>query len=179
MLNSFLTAPPATGLRSDVFTAGMTFSVTKTIQVSALGRAYFSGNTGDHVIRLWISTNTSTPLVTATILAATASDAQGIKYVSISPITLTTGNTYAIAIDETNGDTWKDEWIPSLSADFNFPFTAYTESIGAYPSSNSGGGMYSSTALQFIDTFNIVNFNIGSGVSSVGANLNVGDGVTF
>lgn len=147
---------PSTATRSNFDVGvGMRFTVNQSITVSKLGRLYVAGNTQDHGIRMWVSSDTSHTIASTTILAASASDSNGFKWSSITPITLTPGNTYAIAIQETNGgDTWKDTWAASSAIN-----SAYIGSIteaflaglsGGYPSSGvTVGNMYDTLAMYF------------------------------
>lgn len=135
--SSFVVKPTTAARNNHTGALGFTFSVSSQITVSQLGRLYVAGNTLNHVIKLWISTNTVTPLASGTILNASTSDSDGFKWVSITPVTLMTGNTYAIAIDELSGfDTWKDLWVPSTDIDSVFTniSAAYSNTAGIYPS---------------------------------------------
>lgn len=156
---SFIT-PPTTALRNDFTGAvGFTFTVSQSIKVNRLGRLYVAGNVQDHVIKLWISTDTVTPLASGTILAAGKSDIKNFKWVDITPVTLTPGNTYAIGIDNTNGgDTFKDLWIPGAAADSRITVitTAYITSLGLYPNSTAGAGMFDTGALGIEGTPKLV-----------------------
>ncbi len=101
---------PPVSFRSNISTdVGFLFKVPTPITITMFGRYYHAGNTMDHVMYLW---QTNTLLSSATVLAATASDSQGFKYVNLpAPITLSPGVSYGIGIDETlGGDDWPDNW---------------------------------------------------------------------
>ena len=167
-VKSFITFP-TTAPRNDFAGAmGFRFQVSSPINVARLGRMYVSGNSQDHVIKLWISTNTSTPLASATILNSSATDGNGYKWVQITPITLTPGNTYAIAIDETvGGDKWKDTWSfgSTMQTVFTNVVSAYQGGAGVYPASGATAGqMYDAPAMDYsvatiIDS-NVVTSNV-------------------
>jgi hypothetical protein len=99
---------------------------------------------------LWISTNQVTPIASGTILAASTSDSFGIKWVSITPITLTPGNGYAIGIDETSGgDTWNDHFAYSLQPQIIDTWTA-SGTTGGFPVQTfPQNQMYDTPALTF------------------------------
>jgi hypothetical protein len=151
LLDSFVSPFPSTATRTGALTVGFTFTVPQPITISQLGRLYVSGNTQNHGVNLWISTNTSTPIAGPyTILASSSSDSNGFKWVSITPVMLTPGNTYALALDEyAGGDTWKDEWIPSLQPTFSVT-AAYSLTTGTYPSNLVAAGyMYDTAAMMY------------------------------
>ena len=149
-LSSFVSTP-VNGTRNDKTQAeGMAFTVNRAITVSQLGRKYLSGNTQNHAINLWISTNQVTPIASGTVLAASTSDSFGVKWVSITPVTLTPGNSYVIGIDETNGgDTWQDHFAYSLQPQIINTWTAEgpTSSfpVASYPQAQ----MYDTPGLTF------------------------------
>lgn len=128
---------PTTANRNDFTGAvGFTFTVTDTITITEIGRLYVSGNTQNHAVKLWRSTDTVTPIATGTILASSTSDSNGIKYISITPVTLVAGLTYAVAIDETNaGDQWRNSWNPSgfIKSHFTVTQAVYSTTQGTYP----------------------------------------------
>lgn len=100
-VNYYLTYPTAaTRAVSSSTTLGFSFQVTLPITVSQLSRLYITGNVQDHPIYLWNNNNTSTPIASGTVLAASASDAHNMKYVSITPVVLLPGQTYTIGVDE-------------------------------------------------------------------------------
>lgn len=149
----FATPPPGSGLRSDAgLSVGVAFTVSSTVTVSELGRLFVSGNVADHGVKLWDAANTTTPLVSATILAASASDAAGMKWVSITPVVLTAGNSYRLAVVEnSSGQDWMTQWTPSLVSQFADVNSCYTTMPGDYPSNDGAGGtMYSSPGIKFV-----------------------------
>lgn len=111
-IDSF-SVPPTTAARNDYTgSLGYRFTVSSTITVSQLGRLYVAGNTLNHTINLWISTNTVTPIASVTLTSSISSDINNFKYADVTPVILTTGNTYSITSNESNGlDTWKDLWV--------------------------------------------------------------------
>jgi hypothetical protein len=143
-------------------TVGFTFQVSQNMVIYELGRHYISGNSQDHVVKLWVSTDQSTPLASGTVLASSPSDANGFKYVSITPVTLTPGNTYALAVDETSGgDSWKEDWNPSgvMSALLTNLASAYSASSGAYPATgNSSNEIFGAPVMKYSDT--VYNANV-------------------
>ena len=150
-------AYPTTAARNNFTgTAGFRFSVSSAIVVNQLGRLYVAGNTQDHVVKLWSTASTTVPITTATILASADSDANGFKWVAITPVTLIPGVYYSIAIDETNGgDTWKDDWIPTFQSTFNTKWTCYSATPGTFPSNiGTYNHIYNTPALKYnaVDT---------------------------
>lgn len=139
---------PTTADRGDDLTLGFSFKVTSPITISQLGRLYVVGNNQNHVIKLWISTNTATPLASGTILYASASDSNNFKWVTVTPITLTPGNTYVIGVDEYGTDVWKDDWSPSMQSVFTNVAGRYGTVAGNYPASVSGT-MYDTGAMYY------------------------------
>jgi hypothetical protein len=150
--SSFL-VPPTAGARTDTFSLGFRFQVQRTIVVTKLGRMHTPGNTKNHNILLWNAANQSTPIISANILNATTPDANGIKWVDISPVTLSPGVNYAISIDENGGDAWKDVWNPTLQSVFNVQGDAFTSTMSAYPSVVSGNGnrMYTTPTMYYYE----------------------------
>ena len=150
--NSFASYPTSTSLRNDSYAVGMQFTVSATKYVRKLGRYWITGNTQDRTIRLWNSSDQVSPMVTATILNSSPTDANGFKWVDITPTALVSGQTYAVAIDETGGQNWKDSWSPSLQS--GFTFGAAFSGAGSYPvtGSPSGGTMYSQPAMDYTTT---------------------------
>lgn len=153
---SFQTFPTASsgGLRSN-FTGslGFTFTLAANITVSSLGRLYISGDTHNHFMAIYDISSPGSAVVSGTVLAATASDANNYKYVSITPTTLLASKTYAIAIDEVNG---QDQWLDQAWTSTNF-LNPYVKRLGsnfgtasAYPSSfNPGNVIYGAPAFKF------------------------------
>jgi hypothetical protein len=153
--SSFATAPTtATRFDGTSYAIGFRFQVTRQITVTKLGRLFVSGNTQNHFTSLWISTSQSAPLRSGTILAASASDINGFKWVNITPIDLLPGNTYALVSDEVGGiDAWKDHWTPSMQPIFTNLVDALTNSLNGsgYPGAGSGAGMYNTCALYYTE----------------------------
>ena len=142
---------PTTATRNDAnFAVGYTFQVSYPITINRLGRLYVAGNTQNHLVKLW-QTSGPTLITSGTVLAASTSDANGFKWVSVTPVTLTPGVTYAIAVDENAaGDTWKDWWTPNLNSYFSNITAMYSGTRGAYPSIAAGAGkIYSTGAMDF------------------------------
>lgn len=160
LVNSFSAAPSGSTRNDVAISAGFQFTVNAAIAVSQLGRLYLSGNTQNHTVNLWISSNTTAPIATGTVLASSPSDSNGYKWVTIPPITLAPGNTYVIAVDEAHlGDTWYNVFTPSLQAVFNTPVvSAYTLTVDSYPNDNaSGNGAFSTPAMMFVQDTSVVN----------------------
>ena len=153
LTSSFL-VPPTTAARNN-FTGsvGFSFTVSSEIDVFQLGRLYVSGNTQNHTVNLWISTDTVTPIATATILASSLSDSSNFKYVTLtSSVTLTPGNTYYVGCNETDtGDMWKDAWLTtsSMQSVFGATTACYSTSQNAFPGTLSTVGyMYDTVAFK-------------------------------
>lgn len=141
-LSKSFAVAPTTAARND-FTGslGFDFSVTSNIYIYEIGRLYVAGNNQNHTINVWISTNTVTPIATATVLNSTVADAEGFKYAVLSsPVLLSTGNNYSIAFNETSGgDLWKDSWDSTgyINPLFATLFSSYSGSINTYPSNKA------------------------------------------
>ena len=71
------------------------------------GRKWTATNTQDHEITLWNNNNHSTPIADGTVLNSSTSDSFGIKWVAVTPVVLTPGNTYAIGVSESGVDDFK------------------------------------------------------------------------
>lgn len=146
--------PPTTAARNESDLAvGMTFQVSSPILVSQLGRLYVSGNSQDHYIALWDSDDQVTPIASGTVLASSASDSNNFKWVSVTPVTLVPGKTYAIAIDENaDGDAWKDIWSINKTLDsvFTTISAAYYLGQSTYPSEAAAANtMYDTPAMKY------------------------------
>lgn len=107
--NSFALFPTAGSVTPGDYTIGHSFVPADFITVSELGRLYVAGNTQNHQIAIWEKA-TPTLITSATILAASPSDANGFKYVSITPVVLDPAKEYVIAALETSVDNWKNSW---------------------------------------------------------------------
>ena len=162
--NSFAVVPPTPTRNNFTGCVGMTFQVNTPIVVSALGRYYYSSNTQNHVVNLWVNSNTSTPLATTTVLAASSSDANGFKWASITPVTLVPGIQYSIAVDETSGgDLWNENPTYPVILQREFPLIiattggntvgyegAYSTTQSTFPSNNgTGDSMWSTPAMTY------------------------------
>lgn len=174
--DSFLTFPlsAAAVANTFIYSGGYSFNVAEPILVTKIGRLYAAGNVQDHNFNIWISTNTSTPLATGTILAASASDAKNFKYATLgTPLILLPGNLYTVAIDETptTGDTLVYNYTPPLNTPFvNISGRYGTASSGIYPN----GAWGSKNAGQIIDTPDIVYMTANAGLSQYGITSNGG-----
>lgn len=150
---SSFSAWPTTAARSDFTGAvGFSFLVSGSVSLNQLGRLYVVGNVQDHVIKLWDAAG-ETLLASGTILAASASDGNGFKWVDVTPVTLLVSHEYRISIDETNGgDVWKDEWAPSFDAAIITVNPCYVATPGAYPSTknDSLGNVFDTPAFRFV-----------------------------
>lgn len=150
--SSSFTTHPTTATRSNYTgSVGFTFNVSAEVTVTQFGRLYVSGNTQNHKVNLWISTDTATPIASGTILATSPSDANNFKWVSISPVKLLVGSTYKIAIDNTNGgDTFKDLWVPGATMDSRITnvASAFIGTQSTYPSSTAGAGTYDTPGMK-------------------------------
>jgi hypothetical protein len=151
--DSFATSPSATPTSGGPYSVGFTFILTHAITVSQLGRKYIAGDTHNDNINLWISSNTATPLATATVLNSSPTDSNGFKWVTLAtPITLLPYIEYAIATDTTTGgNSWYAAYAPSLNPYFENIIAAYTLSGNSlYPSSvGITGDIYDSPAMMF------------------------------
>ncbi len=152
---NMFTSFPTTATRNNFTgTLGFRFTVSSTIYVFEIGRLFVSGNIFNHKVNVWISTDTATPIATATILSSSASDSNNFKYVALtSPLELTAGNTYYVGIDNYNTlDTFKDVW--SLSGTTQSVFTigaaVYSTSVSTFPSSvGNGGSSYDTPTFKY------------------------------
>jgi hypothetical protein len=151
---SYSVIPPSTPTRNDATIGlGMSFQVTTPIIVSSLGRKYISGNSSNHMAYLWSSAGSGTLLASGDILAASSSDGNGFKWVSVTPVTLTPGLTYFLIIDELNGgDTWVNPYPNAVTLNAQFTNWASTTATagGSYPSGGpTYGDQYSSGAMAY------------------------------
>lgn len=152
--SSFVTFP-TTATRNDFTIAvGFQFQVLSTISVTKMGRLYVSGNVQDHVANLWLGPGPGTLLASGTILASSTSDANNFKWVDITPVTLSPGNTYVIGLDEySSGDKWKDTWATAGFVDATY-FTSVVEKFtlgsSVFPATGvATDHMYSTPAMCF------------------------------
>ncbi len=144
--SSFIAAIPAPVSRNN-FTGclGFQFKVASSISVARFGRYFIAQNTHNHRIDLWDVAAHVLPIATGTVLAASASDADGFKWVDITPITLDPAKTYRIAVAETNTeDMWKDEWNANTLPVINTAVFTTSASVfgagvpGTYPANTAG-----------------------------------------
>jgi uncharacterized protein YaiE (UPF0345 family) len=128
------------------------------LTVSQLGRYYAVGNTQDHQIGIW-ERDTGTLITSGTILAATASDGNGMKYVSVTPVNLDPSKEYAIAALESNGgDFWPDSH--STSGFFN----NYVKRVG--PAYFVGASFtLPNTFLSGLTVYNVLDFKFTANAS--------------
>jgi hypothetical protein len=148
-VNSFAVNPPASGYRTDVYCAGMSFEVLADLTVERLGRFWASGNTSDRDIRLYVSTDTVNPIASGTILNSSTTDSDGFKWVSVTPVVLTPGNLYYLVADEISGENWKDLWIPVLEDVFTNITSAFGNPGGPPLGFGPAGHMYGQPALGY------------------------------
>jgi hypothetical protein len=156
--SSFVTKPTTATRNNYTGCAGFSFTVTEEMTITQLGRLYVAGNTQNHAIKLWISTNTVTPIASGTILNASTSDSDNFKWVDITPVTLVVGSTYKIAIDDTSGgDTFKDLWVAGSDMDSRIGnVTSEYGTTSLYPTSTAGAGVYETPAMKIGYQDNIV-----------------------
>jgi len=154
LINSFATFPAVVSRSDGPWSVGFAFTLSSTITVYEVGRLYAAGNSQNHSIKIWISTDHVTPLASATILAASPSDGNNFKYAVLgTPLVLTPGNTYAIAVDEfSGGDTWKDnlDGTFSMQSVFSSISNAYENVNGVYPVNIAGTSMYSTPSMRYL-----------------------------
>lgn len=152
-LTSFTTFPTTATRTGFTGTLGYSFSVPTAITLTQLGRLYVTGNTQNHQINVY-RTDTQALVAQATVLAASASDANGFKYITLSsPVTLSPSIQYIVSSDETSsGDAWKDQWD---STDFFSPYIrrlgfAYNTTPGTYPLiQGTGVFIYNTPSMKF------------------------------
>ena len=142
---------PSTAARNNVTGAlGFQFVLAGPVTVTSLGRLYVTGNVQNHLIKLWRTSDASLVL-SGTVLAASASDGNGYKWVSISPQVVPAG-TYAIVVDETSGgDTWRDTAAVALTPLFQNCVYVTVLTQGAYPTyfNTYTGYAMDTPAMQF------------------------------
>jgi hypothetical protein len=156
------TSWPTTAARNDFTGAvGFSFTLSGALALTAVGRLYVAGNTQDHLVKIW-RTSDQVLMGSATILAATASDGNNFKFANL-PLTLQGGTQYAVACDDTNGgDKFKDQWAASLDALITAFTAVYTTTPGAFPNNNS-------SANNMFDTIDLR----GSPTTAVGTGFTV------
>lgn len=153
--SSFSTYPTAINLRNNIdISAGFIFQVVSNVTVYQLGRLFAAGNTQDHLVNLWISTNQVTPIASGTVLNSSSVDGNNFQWVSITPTALITSNTYALVVNEFNGgDQWKDlyssgsfintTYISNVQSAFALALSTYPTNIG------SANQVYDAPAMLF------------------------------
>ena len=146
-MSDFLLAHNTPNRNNASGSVGCRFTVATAVLITKVGRFYDAGSTHDHVISIWISTNTTTPLARATVLASSASDGNGYKWAPLpASVILRPGNTYSIAVDEANGlDNWPDIYVPTVDANFTITQGCFVLTPSLFPSSNSNAGSTFST----------------------------------
>ena len=132
----------------------MKLSVAATMQVTFLGRAYFAGNTGTHVVKL-INAGTGVDLPGAYVqITMDPHRPAPFQYVALpEPVTLQPGVKYLLVSSETTGgDVWQD--VRNLTqvggnAGFAIDGAVYSDPNGAYvfAENTSGSGFLSPSLL--------------------------------
>lgn len=139
---------PTTSTRTDNHCPGFKFRVLAEITVKELGRFYNTGNSENHEIGIWNSGGTL--LRSATILAASSSDANNLKWVAITDLDLLTGADYTIGVRENGDDTWKDFWNVNLQPIFTNIASVYNGDSFSHPTIVAGANsMYSTPAMKY------------------------------
>jgi photosystem II stability/assembly factor-like uncharacterized protein len=133
---------------------GFSFTLSSSVSVTKLGRLYLSGATQNKTVKIWDGTNTSSPILTATVLASSSSDSNNYKWVTVATTTLVTGRRYYLVVEETSsGDPWKDLW--TVGSTMNPLLTNIQSAHGSpngFPSAGgSAGGAYNAAAMEFSD----------------------------
>lgn len=154
-LDSYITFP-STQNRNDITgTLGHSFTPNKYILVTQLGRHYGS-NTGNHGVNIWQDGSSVSAIGSVTVLAATASDANGYKFATLgTPVLLSPGVTYRIATDETaSGDQWYDAHTLTgiiNTTDLTAVNACYqTSGPGVYPANDIFAGFsYSTPRMKY------------------------------
>lgn len=151
--NSFVQYPTTASRNDANFVIGHTFYPADYITVSQLGRLYVAGNSQNHAIGIY-NRATSGLVASGTILAASSSDANGFKWVSITPVVLSPLIEYAIvAVEFGGGDTWKESWDSTNYFDTYIKRTGFAYASGSsltppvnYGTSNS---IYNTCAMKY------------------------------
>lgn len=152
-ISSFAVAPVESGMRNGFYGVGFRFKVSSARTIHQFGRFYAASNTENHNIHIWDDANSL--LASGTILAASPSDSDGIKKVTLgTPYALGSGTFYRISSQESASDIWKDLWSPSLEAGFIYADYGYSDFLDVDgPLVNFGGSntglIYSSPAMYF------------------------------
>jgi len=158
----FLTAHNTPNRSNFTGAVGCAFTVSVGIVITRLGRFYDAGSTRDHVVSLWRQltpppAGTGTLLGQGTVTAASASDSNGYKWVTLgTPVILLPGNTYAIGVDETSGqDNWPDQAAGSTFDNHFGSIAARNSSTqGTFPgNAGNGGQTYDTPNMQNVWDF--------------------------
>jgi hypothetical protein len=143
---------PSTQNRSDALSVGFSFVPSVDISVTKLGR-HFGSNANNHKVQIWQDGVTGAPVATGTILVASSADANGYKWVSITPVTLTAGTTYRIAATEDGTDSWYDAHSLTGVLDtthLTAGSAAYESGADAYPTNLVfAGNSYSTPTFEY------------------------------
>jgi hypothetical protein len=148
--SSFAT-PPTTATRTDgPYVLGFFFTVSSAITVSKLGRLYVTGNSHDHLVRIW-RVSDSALMATGTVLASGDSDADGFKWIDITPANLATATEYVIGVSEASAeDAWTDSRTPTgLQSVFNNIYRAGDGGSGMPPSHSTDNYIFGSPAMWY------------------------------
>lgn len=174
---SFAAQPNEASLRNDSnYTAGFDFQLTTGITVGRLGRLYITGspaNSQNHRIRLWNTGDSANPIADATILNSSSLDSNNFKWATITPVTLSTGQTYVLGIDEyTAGDLWKDTWIPTLQSVFTNINRRYENGAGYPTIVGAAGNMFNAGVMEYYSYKTALYVQSGFNNTLVGINNN-------
>jgi len=149
--SSFNSAPPDSGFTnaSSGFTVGMQFSIDVPFVLTQMGRFYDGADVQDHTVGLWDTGGNL--LAFASVSAATASDAFGIKWSTTGMVNVPLpAGTYYLAVFE-DVDASKAVWTPDLNPHLICNGSAYAAGSMNYPGANfvPDGQMYSGAAFKF------------------------------
>jgi len=151
--NAFVTFPTTANRNDANFVLGHTFIPVVSMSVTQLGRLYVAGNTQDHQIAIWEKA-TGTLITSGTILAASSSDANNYKYVTVSAVTLDPAKEYVIGCQEfAAGDQWLTAWD---STNYFSPYVSRTglaykngSTLGIPTIFSSGPSIYNTCTFKF------------------------------
>lgn len=151
--NAFVTFPTTANRNDANFVLGHTFIPVVSMSVTQLGRLYVAGNTQDHQIGVWEKA-TGTLVTSGTILAASSSDANNYKYVSVSAVTLDPAKEYVIGCQEfAAGDQWLTAWD---STNYFSPYVSRTglaykngSTLGIPTIFSTGPSIYNTCTFKF------------------------------
>lgn len=153
--NSFSVFPTSAGLRNNgTFTLGYYFNVNTNLTVTSLSRFYVDSNTQNHPVGIW-DFGSGTLIASCTVLAASASDSNGMKYCTTSPAVLGGPNLYVIGVEEFDtGDQWvdahetKNTFSPQIQR-FGTTYVIGSFSIPLISNNLDGTQVYSSAGFKF------------------------------